>query len=93
MAKVKFVNRVKYNGAWYPAHTSFEVADEDVQKLVEKGAIITEAPVNNKSLDEMKADELVAYAADKGIDIAGLTKKADIKAAIEAAIKAAEVSE
>ena len=87
MAQVKFVNRVKYDGVWHDAYTSFYVADKDIPKLVEKGAIITKPPTSTpeKSLDEMKVDELVAYAARNGIDIEGITKKADIKAAIESA--------
>lgn len=34
---------------------------------------------------DMKVDELKAYAAEKGIDLAGATKKADILAKIEEA--------
>lgn len=36
-------------------------------------------------LADMKVDEIKAYAADKGIDLAGATKKADILAKIQEA--------
>lgn len=89
MAQVKFVNRVKYNGAWYAAHTPFEVEDKDVPELVAKGAIVTIAPKaaegSGKSIDAMKVDELKAYAEEHNINIEGIEKKADILAAIKAA--------
>lgn len=86
MAQVKFVNRVKYNGTWYAAHTPFDVKDEDVSTLVEKGAIVTiPAKEKEKSIDDMKLDELKKYAEEHDIDISGIEKKADILAAIKAA--------
>lgn len=86
MAQVKFVNKVKYNGVMYAAHTPFQVDDKDVDALVAKGAIVTVAPEGGeKSIDKMKVDELKAYAEENGIDIAGLEKKSDILAAIKAA--------
>lgn len=92
MARVKFTNKVKYNGVWYDAHSSFTVDDKDVEALVSKGAIVTEpckAPEGPKgsvkSIDNMKVDELKAYAAEHNIDIDGVEKKADILAAIKAA--------
>lgn len=95
MAQVKFVNEAKYRGTCYPAHTPFEVEDGDVEVLVQKGAIVIEAPKaaksckgSGKSVDEMKVDELKAYAQEHNIDISGVDKKADILAAI----KAAEIS-
>lgn len=42
MAKVKFVNEVKYNGVKYPAHTVFTVEDADLQSLRQSGAIVIE---------------------------------------------------
>ena len=44
MAEVKFVNAVKYKGVRYPAHTPFQVADEDVDSLVNSGAIVLVPP-------------------------------------------------
>ena len=94
MAEVKFVNAAKYKGVRYPAHTPFQVADEDVDSLVKSGAIVLVAPQTkaaegegdeDKSLDEMTVNELKAYAAEKEIDISKVEKKADILAAIKAA--------
>lgn len=86
MAQVKFANKVKYNGAWYPAHATFEVEDKDVAALVSKGAIVVVPPEDNgKSIDNMKLDELKAYAEEHNIDISGAEKKADVLAAIKAA--------
>lgn len=94
MAEVKFVNAVKYKGVRYPAHTPFQVADEDVDSLVNSGAIVLVPPQvkeaesegeenEGKNLDEMTVNELKAYAAEKDIDISKAEKKADILAAIK----------
>ena len=94
MAEVKFVNAAKYKSVRYPAHTPFQVADEDVDSLVKSGAIVLVAPQaktaegegdEKKSLDEMTVNELKAYAAEKDIDISKVEKKADILAAIQEA--------
>lgn len=94
MAEVKFVNVAKYKGVRYPAHTPFQVADEDVDSLVKSGAIVLVAPQakaskgkgdKDKSLDEMTVNELKAYASEKEIDISRVEKKADILAAIKTA--------
>lgn len=93
MAKVKFVNAAKYKGTLYPAHTSFDVDDKDVEQLVQKGAIVVVAPPQTeetpddtqKAIHSMKVEQLKAYAAEHGIDIKGIDKKRDIVAAILAA--------
>ena len=96
MAEVKFVNAAKYKGVRYPAHTPFQVADEDVDSLVNSGAIVLVPPQvkeaegegeenEGKNLDEMTVNELKAYAAEKDIDISKVEKKADILAAIKEA--------
>ena len=97
MAEVKFVNAVKYKGVRFPAHTPFQVADEDVDSLVKSGAIVLVPPQpkgaaesegeenEDKNLEEMTVNELKAYAAEKEIDISRVEKKADILAAIKAA--------
>ena len=96
MAEIKFVNAAKYKGVRYPAHTPFQVADEDVDSLVNSGAIVLVAPQTkaaegeggeneDKTLDEMTVNELKAYATEKDIDISKVEKKADILAAIKAA--------
>ena len=96
MAEVKFVNTVKYKGVRFPAHTPFQVADEDIDSLVKSGAIVLVPPQvkeaegegkenEGKNLDEMTVNELKAYAAEKDIDISKVEKKADILAAIKEA--------
>ena len=89
MAQVKFVNIAKYKGVSHPAHTPFEVDDADVASMVEQGAIVIVPPKGEQStkvfIDEMKVDELKAYAASNNIDISKANKKADIVAAIKAA--------
>lgn len=94
MAEVKFVNAAKYKGVRYPAHTPFQVADEDIDSLVNSGAIVLVPPQakeaesegdEDKNLDEMTVNELKAYAAEKDIDISKVEKKADILAAIKEA--------
>lgn len=92
MAQVKFVTVVKYKDKRYPAHTPFEVCDKDVESLVKDGAIVTVPPEaaqnpddSEKSIDQMKVEELKAYAAEHNIDISGVERKADIVAAIKAA--------
>lgn len=97
MAQVKFVNIAKYKGVRYPAHTPFEVDDNDVETLVKAGAIVIipaesveggEAPT--KTIDGMKVDELKAYAEEHNIDISGATKRTEIIAAIKAAKESEE---
>ena len=83
MAQVKFVTAVKYNGVRYAAHTPFDVKDADVDALVRDGAIVIVAPV--KSIDEMKVDDLKAYAEANNIDISKAQRRGDIIAAIKAA--------
>ena len=96
MAEVKFVNAAKYKGVRYHAHTPFQVADEDVDSLVNYGAIVLVPPQvketegegeeeEGRNLDEMTVHELKAYAAEKDIDISKVEKKADILAAIKEA--------
>lgn len=92
MAEVKFVNTIKYKGVRYPAHTPFQVADEDVDSLVDSGAIVLVAPQtkaaevesDNINLDKMTVNELKDYAAEKEINISRIERKADILAAIKA---------
>lgn len=94
MAEVKFVNTAKYKGVNYPAHTPFKVDDVDVPGLVQQGAIVTVPPAAvetpHKSIDDMKVDELKAYAESNNIDIGKAQKKADILAAIKAAERSEE---
>ena len=61
---------------------------ELAQKLAAKGITVEDLPESGekkkaKSLEKMNLEELKAYAAEKEIDLAGLTVKADILARIK----------
>ena len=45
-------------------------------------------PAPGESLDEMTLDQLKIYAADQSIDLGSASKKADVRAVIDAALKA-----
>lgn len=89
MAQVKFVTTAKYKGVRYPAHTPFDVDDKDVDCLVNKGAIVICGPNQNgtKSLEDMKVDELRAFAKDNDIDLRGVERKDDILNRIKEALE------
>lgn len=110
MATVKFDHRVKYAKVWHPAHTAFDVADEDVAELKKRGCQVlsyNEAPAQpstpptdealesaNESAGDAGEEELVAnlreelleysvaelkeFAEERGIDLQGKSRKADI---------------
>lgn len=98
MAQVKFFNVVKYKGKTYPAHSPFNVADEDIPDLVQSGAIVLSAPrrfaepttpppaTKEKDIDEMTVNELRAFAEEKNIEINSLDKKANIIDTIKKAL-------
>ena len=82
-----------------------EVADDEGQKLLASGyfeEVTGPAPapteeekeyiVTPVDFDKMTVNELKAYAAENDIDISGLTKKADIKAALIAAKRGHQVT-
>jgi hypothetical protein len=52
---------------------------------VDKTGAVETNPIQEKSLDEMKIDELRQYAVDNNIDIEGIKLKPDILAAIKKA--------
>lgn len=80
-------NKHPYNvGDTYP-RKDLKVTDERIAELSGKdnlqGCPLIEKV--EKSLDEMKVDELKAYAADKGIELGEAKNKADILAKIKEA--------
>lgn len=63
MAKVKFSHTVRYNGERIPAHTPFDVKDEELDALKVSGAIIlevtpviSETPVIPPPVDEPQVE-------------------------------------
>lgn len=91
MAKVKFTNAAKYKGTKHPAHCPFEVDDKDIPALVKVGAIVVEPPeTGKKPIDQMKVDELKAYAKEHDIDISAAQRRDEIIVAIKAAEEASK---
>lgn len=66
---------------WKPTGQTIFVNKERAARMKKMG-FVTE-PTGD--LAKLKVDELKAYAAELGVDLEGITKKADIVAAIEAA--------
>lgn len=66
-----------------------EFDDDKAKSYVARGLAVyveaTDEPDGGKPLDQLKVDELRAYAAERGIALGDATKKADIIAAITAA--------
>lgn len=96
MAKVKFITRTKYHGDYFPAYTPVDVNDSDLSELQKIGAVVLESGTTAKEEGAKSVDktpdfasltvaELTEYAKDHGIDISGVTKKADIVKTIKEA--------
>lgn len=54
MAKVKFPNKVNYNGVRYDAHTIFEIDDADLKEMQEKGCFVIAAPKVSRAAQPAK---------------------------------------
>ena len=75
MATVKFDHRVKYAKVWHPAHTVFDVEDEDVPELKKLGCQVlsyneaTAQPSTPPAYDPAEnADDANESAVDNGQD-------------------------
>lgn len=64
MAKVKFPNRVNYNGIRYPAHEVFEIDDSDLKEMQEKGCFVVEEPKVSRAGRPAKSAETTKTALD-----------------------------
>lgn len=53
MGKMKFPTRIKYNGQYFGALESFEVAGDDIEHMVKLGGVIVE----NVSKADGESDE------------------------------------
>lgn len=53
MGKMKFPTRIKYNGQYFGALESFEVASDDIDRMVKLGGVI----VKNASKSDGENDE------------------------------------
>jgi hypothetical protein len=77
MAKVKFVKAVKYEGVRFPAHTPFEVKDEELEALKAAGAIVLEEPAFKPQLplEEPEGGKGKEETPEKpAVDMTALTK-------------------
>ena len=75
MTTVKFDHRVKYDKVWYPAHTVFDVKDQDVPELKKLGCQVlsyNEAPARPSTPPAYdpaeNADDANESAVDNGQD-------------------------
>ena len=80
-------NNFAYNkGDIYP-RAGFAVSEERLAELSgsenKQGEPLIELVKNDGGIENMKLEELKAYAEEKGIDLENLTKKADILAKIQ----------
>jgi hypothetical protein len=79
----------------HPKGRSVVVPDETVDYYTSKGWAVADSPAEDPAASakaaepdkSWKNDELVAYAAEHGIDLGGATKKADLLTAIAAGVK------
>lgn len=56
MAKVKFVNKVKYKGIVYAAGEVFDVVDKDLKDVQASGAIVEEKASRRKAAETNPED-------------------------------------
>ena len=75
----------------YPVEGAFVVTDAEAHQLKESNRLdgepedLPSEDIEDDGLDAFKADELKAFAADKGVDLDGATTKAAMIAAIRRA--------
>ena len=93
----KVTGKQEFGGVWaggkpivsFKRGVGYVATEEAANVLKGMGYIVEGEPetpaASPDPLAEMKADELKAYAAEKGIDLKDATKKADILAIIRAA--------
>lgn len=88
--KVEVLNiPIRHNGSLYKQGESFLITEKEYDRIKKFVGVLEEGespdPDPNKSLEDMKLDELKAYAKEKGIDLGGATKKEDILAVLKEA--------
>ena len=74
MTTVKFDRAVKYEGVRYPAHTIFNVKDNDVPELVKIGATVM-----SHTADEEVQEPVVADNEDKAGEETSVEDTAELK--------------
>ena len=90
--QIKIEQTVAYNGRVLVAGEEITVDAKIADRMVERNlaTVVGEIPTYDEhvddELDDMKVDELIEYAKEAGVDLKGLSKKADIIAAIREAM-------
>ncbi len=64
MAKVKFPNKVNYNGVRYNAHEIIEIDDSDFKEMQEKGCFVVEEPKVSRASRASKTSQPTKTALD-----------------------------
>lgn len=90
--QIKIEQAVTHCGRVVVAGEEITVDAKVADRMVERGlaTVVGEVATNDfhvdDELDDMKVDELIEYAKEAGVDLKGLSKKADIVAAIREAM-------
>ena len=88
--RLKIAKTTTYNGRVLVPGEGLTVNAQKADKLVERklAEIVGEEPEQSADdeLDSMTVDELKEYAQEAGIDLRGITRKADVIAAIRKAM-------
>ena len=75
---------IRHNGSLYNKGESFSIEEKEHERIKLAVKVLEQEDKQefdlNKPLEEMKLDELKAYAKLKQIDLEGMTKKDDILA-------------
>lgn len=88
--RLKIAKTMTYNGRVFVPGEELTVDAQKADKLVERklAEIVDEEPEQgaDDELDSMTVDEMKEYAQEAGIDLKGVTRKADMIAAIRKAM-------
>lgn len=88
--RLKIAKTMTYNGRVFVPGEELTVDAQKTDKLVERklAEIVDEEPEQgaDDELDSMTVDEMKEYAQEAGIDLKGVTRKADMIAAIRKAM-------
>lgn len=92
LIQIKIEQAVVFGGKVVVAGEELTVDAKVADRMVERNlaTVVGEIPTDDEhvddELDDMKVDELIEYAKEAGVDLKGVSKKADIIAAIREAM-------
>ena len=90
--QIKIEQAVVFGGKVVVAGDELTVDAKIADRMVERNlaTVVGEIPTDDEHVDDeldgMKVDELIEYAKEAGVDLKGVSKKADIIAAIREAM-------